>query len=326
MTTAADDRSVEEAFEASLAGRPVPGEAAGLAAFTSAVRGSATQPGRPNAALAELLSTGLLTDQSSPSTRTAPAAGPLPSRSARSRTRRRFTVIVPALIAKLLSAGAIAQAATGAGVVVVVAVGAGATGALPDGAQETFSDLTGINETVDEPAGDLTEPEGTEPVEADDDLSDPADIAEVEVPVTDPVEDEADAGAFDAALWTQGYDPKVYSSFGAWVSLGAHNKAALAEALAKGGYEYRNFGAMVSAEARSKGMDRDELADELAEAGLDVDDVTVGEETETSDQDSGTDSDGDAVSGAGNSGKGNSGGKGGGHGNGGHGKGRGGRG
>src|SRR6185503_13931008 len=98
MTTAADDRAVEEAFEASLAGRSVPGEAAGLAAFTQAVRSTATQPGRPNAALAELLSTGLLTDQSSPSTRTAPAAGPLPSRSARSRTRRRFTVIVPALI------------------------------------------------------------------------------------------------------------------------------------------------------------------------------------------------------------------------------------
>jgi hypothetical protein len=37
MTTAADDRAVEEAFEASLAGRPVPGEAAGLAAFTRAV-------------------------------------------------------------------------------------------------------------------------------------------------------------------------------------------------------------------------------------------------------------------------------------------------
>src|SRR5215208_6925826 len=101
MTTAADDRAVEKAFEASLAGRPVPGEAAGLAAFTSAVRSTATQPGRPNAALAELLSTGLLTDQSSPSTRTAPAAGSSPRRS-RVRIRRRFAMFFPALLAKLL--------------------------------------------------------------------------------------------------------------------------------------------------------------------------------------------------------------------------------
>ena len=285
MTTAADDRAVEEAFEASLAGRPVPGEAAGLAAFTRAVRSTATQPGRPNAALAELLSTGLLTDQSSPSTRTAPAAGPLPSRSARSRTRRRFTVIVPALIAKFLSAGAIAQAATGAGVVVVVVTGAGATGTLPDGAQDTFSDVTGIGETVEEPVADVTDPDGTEPVEADDDLTDPGDLPEVEVPETEPVGDDvvAATGEFDAATWAEGYDPEVYESFGAWVSLGAHNKAALAAVLEEGGY--KNFGAMVSAQARSKGMDEDELADELADEDVDLGDLD-GEETETSDDDS----------------------------------------
>jgi len=45
MTTAADDRADERAFEALLAGRPVPGDTAGrydgLATFTEAVRGSA---------------------------------------------------------------------------------------------------------------------------------------------------------------------------------------------------------------------------------------------------------------------------------------------
>ena len=78
MTTAADDSAVEDAFEALLAGRPVPEGAAGLAAFTEAVRTSATRQGRPNAALAELLATGLLADQSSPSVRTATSAGSAP--------------------------------------------------------------------------------------------------------------------------------------------------------------------------------------------------------------------------------------------------------
>ena len=117
MTTAADDSAVEDAFEAILAGRPVPEGAAGLAAFTGAVRTSATAPGRPNAALAELLATGLLTDQSSPSIRTARSAGSAARAAAsRVRIRRRPAMIFPALIAKFLSAGAVAQAATGAAV------------------------------------------------------------------------------------------------------------------------------------------------------------------------------------------------------------------
>jgi hypothetical protein len=301
MTTAADDRAVEKAFEASLAGRPVPGEAAGLAAFTSAVRSTATQPGRPNAALAELLSTGLLTDQSSPSTRTAPAAGSLPSRSARSRTRRRFTVIVPALIAKFLSAGALAQAATGAGVVVVVAAGAGTAGVLPDGAQETFSDLTGISQTADEAGDDVTAPVA-EPVDGE--LPEAGDV-----PVTELPEEEAgtETEAFDAALWVQGYDPAVYPTFGAWVSAGAHNKAELADALTEAGY--RNFGAMVSAEAHDKGLDAEELADELADEDLDLGDLTDGDGTEAGD-DSGVDSQdaaGTEKSGKSNAGKGHGG-------------------
>ena len=87
MTTAADDSADEIAFEAFLAGRPVPAEADGgfpaVTAFAGAVRATATAPGRPNAALAELLATGLLTDQSSPSTRTAPSTGKSPRRSPR---------------------------------------------------------------------------------------------------------------------------------------------------------------------------------------------------------------------------------------------------
>ena len=64
MTTPADARAVEEAFEAALAGRPGTADARALTAFTDALRAAADEPGRPNAALAELLATGLLTDQS----------------------------------------------------------------------------------------------------------------------------------------------------------------------------------------------------------------------------------------------------------------------
>ena len=158
MTTAADDTAVEDAFEAFLAGRPAPegGRQLELAAFAEAVRATATLPGRPNAALAELLATGLLTDQSSPSTRTAPSAGTPPSRASRIRRRRRFAVFFPALIAKFLSAGAVAQAATGAGVVLVAFTGAGAAGVLPDPVQDTFTSVVG-SETDDE----TTVPEDT---------------------------------------------------------------------------------------------------------------------------------------------------------------------
>src|SRR3954464_7388560 len=143
MTTAADDSTVENAFEAYLAGRPVPEEAAdtlqGVAALAHAVRATATQPGRPSAALAELLATGLLADQPSPSARTAEPAGTPPSRRAPRIRRRRFAMFIPALVAKILSAGAIAQAATGAGIVVVAFTGAGAAGVLPGPVQDTVA-------------------------------------------------------------------------------------------------------------------------------------------------------------------------------------------
>jgi hypothetical protein len=131
MTTAADDSAAEEAFEAYLAGRPVPEEAAdtfqGVAAFAGAVRATAIEPGRPNAALAELLATGLLVDQPLPSARTA------------KRRRRSAMFFFPALVAKILSAGAIAQAATGAGIVVVAVTGAGVAGVLPGPVQSTVA-------------------------------------------------------------------------------------------------------------------------------------------------------------------------------------------
>ena len=144
------------------------------------------------------------------------------------RTRRRFTVIVPALIAKFLSAGALAQAATGAGVVVVVAAGAG--GRRPsDGARRRSPTSRGS------PDGRRGRRRGRRRPSSRRSDGEPAD------PGTDPGPSNCQtrrpdrgADAFDARLWAKGYDPDEYSSFGAWVFSGAHNKAHLQEALAAG--------------------------------------------------------------------------------------------
>ena len=183
MTTPADDATVEEAFEAYLAGRVVPAAGDGLAFFADAVRASATEPGRPSAALADLLATGLLTDLSSSSARTTRSA--VPGR------RRRTRMFLPALLAKLASAGLVAKAATGAGLVVVGLTTVGFTGHLPDSAQHTFAtvvdsvtpltapdpqtatdgttsggtDGSGTESSGTEPSG--TEPSGTETPDTD---------------------------------------------------------------------------------------------------------------------------------------------------------------
>ena len=269
MTTAADDAAVEDAFEAYLAGRPVSAEAAdtfpGLAAFSEAVRATATQPGRPNAALAELLVTGLLTDQSSPSTATARSAGSPPARRpARVRIRRRTAMFLPALFAKLLSAGAVAQACTGAGVAVVLVTGAGAAGALPDPVQTTVSSVVGAVTPFDLPSGeeaDGDEPDAEEPVVEEPETEEPV----VEEPAVEEPEAEQPVvetpAAFDADVWAV-EGPQDGQTFGQWVSLGAHNKALLGKDVP--------FGQIVSAWAHKKHLDADDLENE----GVDLDELT----------------------------------------------------
>ena len=296
MTTPADDLALETAFEAYLAGRPVPDEAAdtfdGVAAFAGAVRSTATQPGRPNAALAELLATGLLTDQSSPSARTAGAAGTSPSRKARVR-RRRFAMIVPAMLAKLLSAGALAQAATSAGVVLVVATGAGATGLLGDEVKDTLSTVVGA-------ADEGTDEETTDQENTDEETLDaggveaPAVVAEVPVA---PVEE------FDLEQWEKGPGTMKFSD---WVLQAAHAGQV--------------DGQIVSQWARMKHVPAEELEELEGIDGLedlqdvpDVDDaddtdtVTTDDGVETAEsEDSGATSRGNGGgNGGGNSGRGN---------------------
>jgi hypothetical protein len=260
MTTAANDTAAEAAFEAFLAGRPAPEEAAdsfhAVAAFAGAVRATATLPGRPNAALAELLATGLLTDQSSPSARTATSAGKSPRRS-RIR-RRRFAVFFPALIAKFLSAGAMAQAATGATVAVVAFTGVGAMGALPDPVQDTFATVVATVTPLEAPTGE----EATEGV-----VSEELVVEDVET-----TDETTEADPVDVVQAWIDEGPEGYDSFGEWVSESARDPL-LREGLRASG---QNFGSVISMWAHNKGYTEDELADE----GVDLDELTDDASTE----------------------------------------------
>ncbi|WP_167761879.1 hypothetical protein [Blastococcus sp. CT_GayMR19] len=262
MTTAADDSAVEDAFEAILAGRPVPERAAGLAAFTGAVRASATTPGRPHAALAELLATGLLTDQSSPSVRTATSAGSVPARrSSRVRTRRRPAMIISALFVKFLSAGAVAQAATGATVAVVAFTGVGAVGALPDPVQDTFATVVADITPIEPP----TSGETTGDVVPEEPLPEAIPVAAPEDAETGTTEGTgaAEEAEFDVAAWAVA-GPEGYDSFGAWLTEGTHKEELKAVLQAKG----MGLGDVVSGLRNGKGIDKEVLA----ALGVEIDD------------------------------------------------------
>ena len=278
MTTAADDTAAETAFEALLAGRPAPDGAAGLAAFTEAVRATATSPGRPNAALAELLATGLLTDQSSPSTRAARSAGTPPSRESRVRNRRRFAMFFPALLAKFLSAGAIAQAATGAGVVLVAFTGAGAAGVLPGSVQDTFATVVSDVTPFEAPTSDgdpVTDEPVVEPLESEEVVD--------EAPVLDePAVGETDEQtSYDVvADWMAA---PIDGTFGAWVTSARHDPEIRA-AIEDSGHP---VGYYVSLRAHQKGMTPEDLAaegvdlEELSEDSTVVVDSPEGEVADT---------------------------------------------
>jgi hypothetical protein len=125
----------DEAFERLLAGHPVPAEAALLVAFTTGVRAAATDPGRPGPQLAQLLAAGLPTAPDAVGERADAFVGtaqPLGQR----RARPTMLGVLAAAAAKVASARAVAQAATGVGIVLAGATGAGAAGVLPDPIQD----------------------------------------------------------------------------------------------------------------------------------------------------------------------------------------------
>jgi hypothetical protein len=226
MTTPADVRTDEEAFAACLAGRPVPAGAQGLAAFTDAVRASATEPGRPNAALAELLATGLLVPTQEPSRGTA-------GRPART-SRKRPHVLISTLAAKFAAAGAVAKAACATGVVAVALTGAATTGTFSTADEPTTTlesgDVTAPDGATD-PASDQTDPAVDDTTDTVDDTTDVtdggADEVVEEVVVEPPV---IEAPVIEAPVteheltedeWAAG--PAAGQSHGDWVSEGARN-------------------------------------------------------------------------------------------------------
>jgi hypothetical protein len=207
MTTAADHAD-ENAFEAVLAGRPAPAGAVGFAAFTEAVRATATQPGRPNAALAELLANGLIVDQPSPSARTA-------------KRRRRRMWFFTAIIAKIASAGAVAQAATGAGIVLVGFTTAGAAGVLPGPVQGTFTSVVSSVTGSDPTATATTTPAATSPADVSGTQNPAAtSVAATTTPAqaTPAATKPAEQGDDDAA------HPSHPANFGQAVSSAAHER------------------------------------------------------------------------------------------------------
>jgi hypothetical protein len=161
-------------------------------------------------------------------------------------------MIFPVLLAKFLSAGAVAQAATGAGLVLVVATGAGATGALGENVQDTLTSVVGV--TSEEATGDAT-------VDGENAITETETTPVVET--TAPA--EPTEGQFDPEAW-EANGPEGYSSFGAWVSESAHNTELKDWLRAEG----RNFGSMVREWAHKKGLDDADLAEE----GVDLDELT----------------------------------------------------
>jgi hypothetical protein len=177
-------------------------------------------------------------------------------------------MLFPALLAKLLSAGAIAQAATGAGLAVVVVTGAGAAGVLPDPVQNTVSSVVKTVTPFDMPSGEepaVEDPATEEPVVEEPEAEQPVvEQPVVEQPEAERPEEEQPAvetpAEFSAVAWLEG--PRDGESFGAWVSDGAHHKAEL-------GRDVR-FGEIVSAKAHEKHMDAEDLAGE----GVDLDELS----------------------------------------------------
>ena len=218
MTGPADARAAEVAFEAALAGRPVPDGASGVAAFTDAVRAEGTAPGRPNAALADLLATGLLTTHQEPSPGTA-------GHSART-SRKRPRMLLSTLVAKIIGAGALAKAAAGTGVVVVALAGATTAGVVtPQDPTTSVVESPATQEDVDpDPTVEPDPLTGTDPGTGTDDGTDTdvADDTPAETPTETPVgtpQEPVVTPAPELTPWHEG--PDQGQSHGDWVSEGA---------------------------------------------------------------------------------------------------------
>ena len=160
-------------------------------------------------------------------------------------------MIFSALIAKLLSAGAVAQAATGATVAVVAFTGVGAVGALPDPVQDTFATVVSEITPLEPPTSEET----TDEVVPEETVAEDAETVE-EVPAVPEDDEAAAAAALEAEFRAWALDgPADGESIGTWVGEGS--KEQVKEFLRARGL---NFGNVVSAWASGKGFSDAELA------------------------------------------------------------------
>jgi hypothetical protein len=169
-------------------------------------------------------------------------------------------MILSALIAKFLSAGAVAQAATGATVAVVAFTGVGAVGALPDPVQDTFATVVSEITPLEPP----TSEEATEEVVPEEEA-----LAE-DVETTDEVAEEAavptDAEVLEAQVKAWALEgPADGQSISAWANEGS--KADVKSWLRAKGMTYGN---VISAWASGKGF----TDEELVALGADLDEPT----------------------------------------------------
>ena len=160
-------------------------------------------------------------------------------------------MILPALIAKFLSAGAIAQAATGAAVVVVAVTGVGAAGALPGPVQDTFATVVAEITPLEPP---MSEESTEEVVSGEETVGEETDEATESSVVVDEVVDEAAAAEAYVTAWALD-GPEKFESFTAWVEAGNQDPRVKDWLRANG----MNFGNVVSAHASGKGFSDAEL-------------------------------------------------------------------
>jgi hypothetical protein len=173
-------------------------------------------------------------------------------------------MIFPVLLAKFLSAGAVAQAATGAGVVVIAFTGVGAAGALPAPVQDTFATVVAEITPLEPP----TSGETTGDVVPEEPLPEAIPVAapeDAEPGTTEGAEaaEAAEDAEFDVAAWAVA-GPEGYDSFGAWLTEGTHKEELKAALRAKG----MGLGDVVSGLRNGKGIDKEVLA----ALGVEVDD------------------------------------------------------
>jgi len=124
-------------------------------------------------------------------------------------------MILPALIAKFLSAGAIAQAATGATVAVVAFTGVGAVGALPDPVQDTFATVVAEITPLEPP---MSEETTEEVVSEEETVADGVETTE-EAPEEAAVPTDAEVLEAQVKAWALD-GPAVGESISDWVSQG----------------------------------------------------------------------------------------------------------